>query len=46
MKENNKFNNKWNLQIGIITVDLSDIKTPDGKQAYKDIFEKIKNVQL
>lgn len=38
-----KFRNK-NLKLGIITIDLSDVRDKDGKQIYKDIFEKIESV--
>ena len=29
------------MKVGVITVDLTDIKTPKGEQAYKDFFEQI-----
>ena len=38
-----KFRNK-NLKLGIITIDLSDVRDKDGKQIYKDIFEKLESV--
>ena len=38
-----KFRNK-NLKLGIITIDLSNVRDKDGKQIYKDIFEKIESV--
>ena len=35
-------NNK--LKFGIITVDLTDIKAPKGKQLYNGFFEKFKEM--
>lgn len=32
------------LKFGIITIDLTDIKAPDGKQLYKGFFEKFKEM--
>ena len=36
--KNNKF------KIGIITLDLSDIKAENGKQLFKDFFKKFKEI--
>ena len=38
-----KFRNK-NLKLGIITIDLSDVRDKDGNHIYKDIFEKLESV--
>jgi hypothetical protein len=35
---------KQNLKLGIITIDLSDIKNKNGKPLYEGFFEKVKEV--
>ena len=42
MIKDNLPNNK--LKIGIITLDLSDIKAENGKQLFKDFFKKFKEI--
>ncbi len=32
-----------NLKLGVITVDLSDIKDSNNNQIFKELLEKIKN---
>ena len=43
LEDDSKFKNK-NLQLGVITIDLTDIVGPNGKQVYKGYFEKVKKV--
>ena len=38
IKDNDKFKNKQ-LELGIITINLSNIKDADGSQLYKNIFK-------
>ena len=42
--KNNKNYKKQNLRLGIITIDLSDIKDKNGKILYKEVLEKAKEV--
>jgi len=37
IEDNKKYKND-DIKFGVITIDLSDIKTKDGQQIYKDIF--------
>ena len=43
INDNKKYKNN-KLKIGIITLDLSDIKTENGKQLFKDFFKKFKEI--
>ena len=40
--KNDKFDN-GNLKLGVITVDLSDIKDNKGNKIFKELLEKIRN---
>lgn len=40
--KNEKFDN-GNLKLGVITVDLNDIKDSNNNQIYKELLDKIKN---
>ena len=50
MKKLKHFKIFWNyikddkLKLGIITIDLSDIKNINGEQLYKGFFEKFKEM--
>lgn len=35
---------KGNLRLGVITIDLSNVIAPNGKQVYKEYFDKVKEV--
>ena len=35
---------KGNFRLGVITIDLSKVIAPNGKQVYKDYFEKVRKV--
>ena len=43
INDNKKYKNN-KLKIGIITLDLSDIKAENGKQLFKDFFKKFKEI--
>ena len=43
LKDNKKYKDD-KLKLGIITIDLSDIKAPNGEQFYKFFFEKFKEM--
>ena len=43
INDNKKYKN-YKLKIGIITLDLSDIKAENGKQLFKDFFKKFKEI--
>ena len=43
IKDNKKYKDD-KLKLGIITIDLSDIKAPNGEQLYKGFFEKFKEM--
>ena len=43
INDNKKYKNN-KLKIGIITLDLSDIKTKNGKQLFKDFFKEFKEI--
>ena len=43
LKPDKRFKNQ-NLKLGVITIDLTDIKDKNGNQLYKDFFEKLKEV--
>lgn len=43
INDNKKYKNN-KLKIGIITLDLSDIKSENGKQLFKDFFKKFKEI--
>ena len=43
LKPDKRFKNQ-NLKLGVITIDLSDIKDKNGNQLYKGFFEKLKEV--
>ena len=42
--ERDKFDKSKNLKLGIITIDLTNVITPNGKQVYKGYFEKVRKV--
>ena len=42
--ERDKFDKSKNLKLGIITIDLTNVIAPNGKQVYKGYFEKVKKV--
>ena len=42
--KNDKNYKKQNLRLGVITIDLSDIKDKNGNSLYKDVLEKAKEV--
>lgn len=42
--KNDKNYKKQNLRLGIITIDLSDIKDKNGNSLYKEVLEKAKEV--
>ena len=42
--ERNKFDKSKNLKLGIITIDLTNVIAPNGKQVYKGYFEKVRKV--
>ena len=44
LENDDKFDKDKNLKLGVITIDLSNIKAPNGKQVYKDFFEKVRKV--
>ena len=44
LENDDKFDKDKNLKLGVITIDLSNIKTPNGKQVYKDFFETVRKV--
>ena len=35
---------KGNLRLGVITIDLSNVIAPNGKQVYKEYFDKVREV--
>ena len=39
-----KFDKNKNLKLGIITIDLTNVIAPNGKQVYKGYFEKVREV--
>ena len=43
LKPDKKYKNQ-NLKLGVITIDLTDIKDKNGNQLYKDFFVKLKEV--
>ena len=43
VNDNKKYKNN-KLKISIITLDLSNIKSVDGKQIFKRFFEKFKEI--
>ena len=43
INDNKRYKNN-KLKIGIITLDLSDIKAENGKQLFKDFFKKFKEI--
>ena len=43
LKPDKRFKNQ-NLKLGVITIDLTDIKDKNGNQLYKGFFEKLKDV--
>ncbi|MDD2518657.1 MAG: recombinase family protein [Bacilli bacterium] len=43
LKDENEYVNQ-NLKLGIITIDLSDIKDKNGKQLFDGFFEKVREV--
>lgn len=42
--ERDKFDKSKNLKLGIITIDLTNVIAPNGKQVYKGYFEKVRKV--
>ena len=42
--KNDKNYKKQNLRLGVITIDLSDIKDKNGNSLYKEVLEKAKEV--
>ena len=44
LENDNKFDIDKNLKLGVITIDLSNIKSSNGKHVYKDFFEKVRKV--
>ena len=42
--KNDKNYKKQNLRLGVITIDLSDIKDENGNSLYKEVLEKAKEV--
>ena len=42
--DKDKFDKNKNLKLGIITIDLTNVIAPNGKQVYKDYFEKVRKV--
>ena len=42
--ERDKFDKNKNLKLGIITIDLTNVIAPNGKQVYKGYFEKVRKV--
>ena len=42
--ERDKFDKSKNLKLGIITIDLTNVIAPNGKQVYKGNFEKVRKV--
>lgn len=42
--KNDKNYKKQNFRLGVITIDLSDIKDKNGNSLYKEVLEKIKEV--
>ena len=44
LENDDKFDKDKNLKLGVITIDLSIIKSSNGKQVYKDFFETVRKV--
>ena len=42
--ERDKFDKNKNLKLAIITIDLTNVIAPNGKQVYKGYFEKVREV--
>lgn len=42
--DKDKFDKRKNLKLGIITIDLTNVIAPNGKQVYKGYFEKVRKV--
>ena len=42
--DKDKFDKSKNLKLGIITIDLTNVIAPNGKQVYKGYFEKVRKV--
>ena len=42
--ERDNFDKSKNLKLGIITIDLTNVIAPNGKQVYKGYFEKVRKV--
>ena len=42
--DKDKFNKNKNLQLAVITIDLTNVIAPNGKQVYKGYFEKVREV--
>ena len=42
--KNDKNYKKQNFRLGVITIDLSDIKDKNGNSLYKEVLEKVKEV--
>ena len=42
--ERDKFDKSKNLKLSIITIDLTNVIAPNGKQVYKGYFEKVRKV--
>ena len=44
LENNDKFDKTKNLKLGVITIDLTNVIAPNGKQVYKGYFEKVREV--
>jgi len=44
LDNNDKFDKNKNLKLGVITIDLTNVIAPNGKQVYKGYFEKVREV--
>ena len=42
--ERDKFDKNKNLKLAVITIDLTNVIAPNGKQVYKGYFEKVREV--
>ena len=46
IRNEDKFDKEKNIRLGVITIDLTDVIAPNGKQVYKGFFEKVREVLL